>query len=103
MKAVIDGKLYDTGKAEKVCTNGNGYPCNDFHYANETLYLTKNAAWFLEFDGGPLSQYGRAVGTERHGAQGIRPLTDDEAYQWLEQNEEVELILYHYPGRIEEA
>ncbi len=103
MKAVIDGKLYDTDKAEEVAGHGNGYARSDFHYCEEVLYRTAKGNWFLQYEGGALSGYGESIGNERHGSAGLRALDEGEAFEWLQQHGEVDAILARFPGRVEEA
>ena len=38
MKAKIEGKAYDTAKAEVIATHDNGLPKNDLDYIREGLY-----------------------------------------------------------------
>ena len=103
MRKVIDGKVYDTAKAELVAEWDNGYYGNDFKRCEENLYRTPKGAWFVAGEGGPMSKYSRPVGNMTAGGEGLAPLTDDEALQWLEDKGETELIEEYFPERIEEA
>lgn len=103
MRRVINGKVYDTGKAELIAEWDNGYYGNDFKRCEESLYRTPKGAWFVVGEGGPMSKYARPVGNMTSGGDGLEPLTGDEAYQWLEDKRETELIEKCFPDRIEEA
>lgn len=46
-RAVIDGLLYDTSKAEKVVTF-NSFDANGKFFAIKSLYMTKNKRFFSE-------------------------------------------------------
>jgi hypothetical protein len=61
MKSIIDRKRYDTTTAEEIADWWNGCSNSDFHHCNETLYRTKNGAWFLHGIGGPLSPYAESL------------------------------------------
>lgn len=105
MKAVINGKLYNTETAEQIHNYHNGYPISDFHYCEEALYRTKKGAFFLAGEGGALSKWSRASGGNgRCGGDGIEVLTPDEALEWLEgHGADPETIEEAFPGKIEEA
>lgn len=103
MKKVVNGKVYNTETADHVASWDNGYYGNDFKRCEEDLYRTSKGSWFIVGEGGPMSKYARPVGNMTSGGDGLAPLTDDEAYQWLEDKGETELIEKHFPERIEEA
>lgn len=84
MKKIINGKKYDTNTAELVAQWENDYPQNDFNYCSEDLYKTTNGRWFTCGEGGPMSAYAESSGNSTTGGEGLRPLTDEEARQWLE-------------------
>ena len=103
MKAVIEGRMYDTDKAEAVATMDNGHMPNDFHYVEENLYVTRKGNWFVHYVGGALSGYGESFGNERHGSSGIKALTEDEAFEWLQRHGQTDAIMERFASRIEEA
>lgn len=101
MKAIIDGKRYDTETATVIAEWSNGYLYSDFAYCAETLYRTKKGTWFLNGEGGAHSRYGRSVGDRICGGSRIVPLSDAEAREWLESHRETAAIDAHFP--VEEA
>lgn len=103
MKEIIGGKKYDTNTAELIAEWNNGYYRSNFKRCEESLYRTTKGAWFVAGEGGPMSKYARPVGDMTSGGGGLTPLTDDEAYEWLENKREMELIEEYFPERIEEA
>ena len=67
------------------------------------MYKTKSGKWFLVGIGGPLTKYSESVGTMRSGSEKLIPLSDDETYEWLEEHEDVETILKHFPNKVKDA
>lgn len=87
MKKIIDGKMYDTEKAEWVASSSYGNGWGDFNYESETLYITKNGQWFLSGEGGPLSKYSISVGmNQTSGSEVIELYSEEEAKLFIEEN-----------------
>lgn len=103
MKAIIDGKRYDTETATEVASYDNGLGYSDFRQLSETLYRTKNGRWFTSGEGGPMTSYARPAGDMRTGGRAIRPLSDEEARSWLESNRESEALEQYFADQIEDA
>lgn len=86
MKAIIDGKTYNTETAEKlaeVCNPSAG--TSDFSWWEEALYRTKRGAYFLAGGGGSLSGWAKAaIGGGRTGGSGIKRLSEEDARAWAE-------------------
>lgn len=89
MKKIIDSKRYDTETAEEVASWWNGCSRNDFKFCSETIYQTKNKAWFLHAEGGPLSKYARPAegGNAKISGEDIFPMTEQQAADWLAEND----------------
>jgi hypothetical protein len=104
MKAVIEGKRYDTTTAMKIGSGGGmAYP-GDFHYIYEALYITPRGNFFLAGEGGPLSRYGRpAHGGGTCGGEGIVPVTKEEALLWCESQLPTDQYEEFFPDMIEDA
>ncbi len=103
MKSVIGGKLYDTETAEEISSDSSGHTRDDFHYEEESLYRTKKGNWFLLYRGGAMSRYGQSFGNECHGSSGIKVLTEDEVFEWLQEHDRADIILELFMSRVEEA
>jgi hypothetical protein len=105
MKQIIDGKRYDTETATKLAHWWNGCSTTDFNCVSEDLYKTKAGTFFLHGTGGALSGWSCSYegGRSRGGGSGLRPLTNDEARQWLEDHELTEAIETHFAGAIVDA
>ena len=105
MKAIIDGKRYNTETAEEVASWSNGCGYGDFNRCEESLYKTKSGAFFLHGSGGARSAYstssegGRTLG----GGSAIRPMTREEAIGWLESHDEPEAIEKHFADAVVDA
>ena len=84
MRMVIQGKVYDTDKAESIWDRSHLGP-SDWQYVDETLYRTPRGRWFLAGKGGPMSKY--AEPWEKNGRQsgsGIKPMSEGDALAWME-------------------
>jgi len=103
MKAIIDGKRYNTETATEVAEYWNGLGGGDFGRYEESLYKTAKGAWFLAGKGGPMSPYAQSVGNGQSGGEGIRPITADEAREWLEKKNEIDALDEHFADHIEDA
>jgi hypothetical protein len=105
MKAIIDGKRYDTETALCVCdVSPNGFYRGDFRYEDTHIYRTRRGAWFLAGNGGPLSRWARSVGLNGScSGSGIQPLDADEARAMLEQHALPEVVESHFGTQIVDA
>ncbi|HSW65196.1 MAG TPA: hypothetical protein VLH56_18090 [Dissulfurispiraceae bacterium] len=103
MKKIVDGKMYDTAKAEKIVTWSAGYYRSDFRYCEETLYKTPRGRFFLYGEGGAYSPYANQYGDTLGAGEAIIPLSDQAANEWLEERDEADLILKHFADKVEEA
>ena len=84
MRAIIDGKIYDTETAMACGDYTHGFP-RDFDYVDETLYRTKKGRFFTAGTGGPQTKYGRLKLDGGYGVgQAIIPIDRDEAMRWGE-------------------
>ena len=103
MRRVIKALVYDTEKAECVADWNNALGGSDFKHCNEGLYRTDRGRWFLHGVGGAMSPWSRPAGNMTSGGEGLRALTDDEAYEWLESHGATDAIEQHFSDKIEEA
>lgn len=88
MKKIIDGKVYNTETATRLCGWGNDAPRSDFNYCEEDLYLSPKGTYFLAGEGGALSPYAaNLAGGGRCGGEAMRLLSQAEALQWCEERE----------------
>lgn len=83
MKKIVNGKVYDTGKAKYVGEYRNGLGENDPHMIAETLYQKRTGEFFLYGRGGAMTQYSRYAGSNEWGCgEKIMPLTYGAAKEW---------------------
>ena len=92
MKKVVDGKMYNTETAEMVASWDNGYSDSDFRCCSETLYRTKKGTFFLHGEGGAMTSWASSRGNIFDWGENVRPLTDEEAKEWLEHHDEVDAL-----------
>ena len=87
MKKIINGRMYNTDTAKRLCSADNGGSCRDFSHWEEELYQKKTGEFFLYGEGGPASKYSRSCGqNEWCGGCDITPMTEQQAREWMEQN-----------------
>lgn len=104
MRAVIDGKRYDTTGATEVAEFANGWDKGNWHFFEEALYRTVAGSWFLAGSGGPLSKYARSEGvTGRCSGERITPLTEAAAQDWLEEHQELAALEAYFGDHIMDA
>lgn len=103
MKRVIEKKLYNTATAEKIAEWNNGRGRADFNGIEETLYRTKKGAFFLKYWGGAATSYAEILGSHSSEGSGIKPLSNQESLEWLENTGNDEIALNLFPDEIEEA
>jgi hypothetical protein len=104
MKRVINKKVYNTETAIEVASYWNGLSSSDFRNVTEELYITHKGNWFMSYSGGALSQYAECLHRGCYeGSSGIKVLSEDEVYQWLEGRGETGAIEKYFADRLEEA
>lgn len=105
MKATIEGRRYDTDKAELIGEADSGGSVTDFAHWEAGLYRTPRAGrYFLAGYGGPMTLWARRVdGNARTGGSGIKPLSAHEALEWAEQHLEAGAVEAAFGGVIENA
>lgn len=105
MKAIIDGKRYDTATAERIAGGGSDVGPSDYRWYSESLYRTRKGTWFLAGEGGPASPYAEPIegGRGRIGGSGIKPLSPEEARAWLERERRLDVLEARFGSEIEDA
>ena len=84
MKVKIDGRTYDTSKAEKIADYNNGLPRMDLDYIREGLYR-QDGVLFLAGESGARMCYGKNnEGGGKVGGEGGYTVTREEAKEWIE-------------------
>ena len=84
MKVKIDGKTYDTSKAEKIATYDDGLPRMDLDYIREGLYR-EDGVLFLAGESGARGRYAKNEETGgKIGGEGGYILSLEEAKEWIE-------------------
>lgn len=87
MKKIINGKVYDTETAKRVGLWENMHDTRDFSYCSEELYRKKNGEYFLFGEGGPMTKYAKASGTNSWAwGERIMPMSYLEAAAWAEEH-----------------
>jgi hypothetical protein len=107
MRAIINGKRYDTDTATLIGEAGShgSVSVNDFHYWEAGLYVTpRSGLYFIAGEGGPLTRFSRSTGQNSwSGGERIIPLSKDEALAWAEQNLTFKEVEEHFGDVIEDA
>ena len=105
MKAIINGRRYDTDKADDLGGNSSDCGVSDFSYFSERLYRTpRSGRYFLAGEGGPMSRYARSLGGGGwSGSEKITPLTDEEAFGWAQDSLDADEVERLFADKIEDA
>lgn len=103
MKQIINGKTYNTETAECIGSYRSGCGPRDFRYVREELYRTKKGAYFTAGEGGPMTSYAVSCGDNSWcGGEEIRPISEEEAKEWMEEHCDTEDYINAF-GEPEEA
>lgn len=87
MKKIINGKVYDTKTAKELGSWSNMADYGNFSQFSETLYRKKTGEFFLHGEGGPMTKYAVAKGSNGwRGGERIMPLSFSEARKWAEEH-----------------
>ncbi len=87
MKKIINGKVYDTEKAERVGEWDNGKWDDRLYHCSEELYRKRTGEFFLYGCGGPGSKYSVSCGNNSwSGGEKIIPLSYEAAQKWAEEH-----------------
>lgn len=98
MKRVLNGRIYDTEKAQLVGWANNigkgADSIRDFNHWSAGLYKTpRSGRFFLAGEGGPMTRWAVATGSNSwSGSEGVFPLNPNEALEWAENYLEAEVI-----------
>ena len=105
MKAIINGKRYDTEKADLLGGDCSSLSTRDFGWWQEELYRTKRSkVFFLAGEGNARSHYAQHRGNGEYapGAK-ITPLTDKAAFEWAQEHLTVDQCEEIFADNIEDA
>lgn len=87
MKKIINGKVYDTDKAQRVGEWDNGKLDDRLYRCCEDLYRKRTGEFFLYGYGGPGSKYSVSCGNNSwSGGEKIIPLSYEAAQEWAEEH-----------------
>lgn len=103
MRAIIEGKRYDTETAEEVAAYHSPHFRGDFHRFSETLYRTSRGRWFLVGEGNAASPYAEPVVDGRGPGERLVPFSDEEAREWLESRGKYGALEAYFADFIEDA
>jgi hypothetical protein len=105
VKAIINGKRYDTEKAMYMCDcSPRGFYRGDHQWEDTGLYVTPKGTWFLAGEGGPRSRWARSLGQNSYSeGSGIQPLHADDARELLERHGEACDVEEHFGSKLEDA
>ena len=104
MKKIIDGKTYDTEKAELIKSWENGFFVGDLKYRSKDLYRTKKGNWFIYHAGGAMTDMSKSAGNNSYsGSTKIEPVSEDDAFKFLCSHEGTEEAEEYFSEKIEEA
>lgn len=82
MKEIINGKVYNTETAEKICSWENGYCSEEPYYVLETIFQKRTGEYFLYGCGGTLTKYGQSHGNSNIAGASIIPFSVEDCKKW---------------------
>lgn len=103
MKAIIDGKRYDTSTADYIHAWDNSYSKGDFKYRSKILYRTAKGVFFLLHFGGAQTDVAERIGNAYGPGIKIEPISEADAFGFLCSHDGVAKAEELFPERIEEA
>lgn len=85
MKRIIEGRVYNTATAARICeVPCETYDRGNWHWHDTSLYKSPRGAYFIAGEGGPLSMWAEVMGTARRSGSGLRVITEEEARAFAE-------------------
>ena len=85
MKKTVNGKLYDTETAHRLCELESTDYVSDFEWHETYLYYTKKGAFFIAGRGNAASIWAKPCGQSGWAAgAGLRVIDDREAREYME-------------------
>lgn len=103
MIKVIDGKRYNTDTAEEIHNWSYGFT-GDFDYRSKTLYRTQKGAWFIHHEGGAMTDMSVKTGNNSvGGSESIEPISEEEAFDFLQEYDGVDAIEEYFHDRVSDA
>ncbi len=97
MQQIINGKRYNTETAALIGNYFNGLGSGDFRHLDESLYITKSGAFFINGEGGAMTRWSQPVGNMTGGGDGIIVCTTAEALEWCESHHiDADVIAQHF-------
>jgi hypothetical protein len=92
MKRIIEGKLYNTETAAKLCELACDFSKGNFRWHDTALYQTRGGAFFLAGEGHAMSMWATRFDNMHGPGDGIRPVSAEEACHFLEQGNKIDIL-----------
>lgn len=86
MRKIIDGKSYDTGKAELIGEYESEFGRSDFKWFREELYRKRTGEYFIYGEGHAQSRYAKQAHGMWGAGEAITPMSYDGARKWAEEH-----------------
>ena len=103
MRAVIEGRRYNTETATEVASIESGHNPSELDYFTEALYHTARGNWFLAGWGNTRSPYSTGAASTRACGERVTVLGPAEAQEWLEEHGKVDALEAYFGELIEDA
>lgn len=105
MKAIINGKRFDTETATELAAASSNFSITDFGWWSEKLYRTpRSGAYFLAGEGHARSHYATSYGGGSYGpGERITPMTEGEAFAWAQDRLTADEVLEIFPHLVKDA
>ena len=105
MRAIINGKRFDTATATLIGQDSYPGSRSDFQWWEAALYRTpRSGQFFLAGKGGPMSRFARSTGQNAwSGGEAIIPMSLEDARDWAERQLTTAEVEAGFASHIEDA
>jgi hypothetical protein len=94
MRALFNGRLFDTDKAKKLGSWNNHFSHNNPNWCQQILYKTETGTYFLQL----------CVNTGRCEGENIYVMeSEQEAFEWAQEKLDPDSVITHFSSFVEEG
>ena len=96
VRRIVNGVIYDSAKAECVASHAKRRSSGTWRYfSQEALYRTPQGNWFFVL--------GQRLNVEQQPDVYVQPAAPEQAYAWMCEFNEIELVERYFPDKVKYA
>jgi hypothetical protein len=96
VRRIVNGVIYDSAKAECVASHAKRRSTGNWRYfSQEALYRSPQGNWFFVL--------GERLNVEQQPDVYVQPAAPEQAYAWMCEFNEIELIERYFPDKVKYA